>query len=127
MAQKLSFADLFDIEMEGWCIGIKKNIDNLDPRSILQVISELYGVFHAAIEKNYVFNIIAVAEHFSVAANRKVNQKTIVFYILSLFPHPKDLTAEQKKTMDQIIDQVEDTFGGAHKRLQKRWNMEEDW
>ena len=124
MANKLSFSELFDIEIEGWCVGMKMNIKNLEPRAILQVIGELYTLFHAAIEKGYSFDILSVAEDFSAATEKKVNQKTIAFYILSLFPNPENLTAEQKKTMDQIIDQVEDAYGGAHERLLKRWKKD---
>ena len=118
------FNEVFDIEMAGWCYGIERYPGEIFSGLVHAVIKELRGSFKVAIQHNYVFNVLLLAKNYSKAAKYLVHEKEIVFSILAQFPNPADLNEEAQFTMAQIIDQVEQQYGGALQRLQRRWNFE---
>lgn len=121
---KLKFPELFEIEIDGWRHGIEENAKNLTPKLLHSVIKEMSESFLIAIEKNYVFDILKIAENISKASNNIANPKEITFYILATFPHPEKFNDEQKQTLAKLIDQVEKKYGGAKDRLMKKWGKE---
>lgn len=118
---KLSFAELFEIEIEGWRYGIEQNITDLSPKVIFEILNEMEQVFTTSIENHYAFDLVSIATGFSKASRQLVKEKEVAFYILSTLPHPKNFNEKQKKVLAKIIDQAEKQYGGAKERLKKRW------
>ena len=124
MEVKDRFDEIFEIEMDGWCYGIEKYPGEVFAGLIHAVVKELAVSFKAAIEHNYAFDALKLARKVSKAAKYLVHEKEIAFSILAQFPNPVGLTEEGQFVMAQIIDQVEQEYGGALSRLQRKWNIE---
>lgn len=118
------YDEVFQVEMEGWAYGISNYPGEIFPELVFRVMRELESSFLAAIEHYHAFNIIEVATMFSRAAKYLVHEKDITFCILSLFPPPSKFDEDGQFTMAQIIDQVEQAYGGAIERLEKKWRWE---
>ncbi len=118
------FNEIFDIEMDGWCYGIEKYPGEIFPGLIHAVVRELAPSIKAAMEHSYVFDIIALSRKISKAGKYLVHEKEITFSLLAQFPHPTSLSEKAQFTMAQIIDQVEQEYGGALERLQRKWSYE---
>ena len=118
------FDEIFDIEMEGWCHGITCYPGEIFPGLVHAVIKELKPSFQRALQYNYVFNVHKLAAKFSKAAKYLVPEKEVAFSIIAQMPNPVDLTEEEQFVMAQIIDQVEQQYGGALDRLRRKWSHE---
>lgn len=118
------FNEVFDIEMDGWCYGIEKYPGEIFPGLVHAVVRELAASFKAAMEHGYVFDIIAISRKISKAAKYLVHEKEVTFSVLAQFPHPSTLSEEAQFVMAQIIDRVEQEYGGALERLQRKWSFE---
>ena len=121
---KGKYDEVFQIEMEGWAYGISNYPGEIFPELVFRVMRELEQSFILAIEHNYAFNIIEIATMFSRSAKYLVHEKDITFCILSLLPPPSRFDEDGQFTMAQIIDQVEQAYGGAIERLEKKWRWE---
>ncbi|MGI6524219.1 MAG: hypothetical protein ACOX2O_02855 [Bdellovibrionota bacterium] len=119
---KNRFNEVFDIEMDGMCYGIEKYPGEIFPGLVHALIKELSISLKLAVENYYPFDIIALAKKMSKAAKYLVNEKEITFSILAYLPHPNTLDEDGQFTLAQIIDQVEQTYGGALERLQRKWS-----
>jgi hypothetical protein len=118
------FDEVFEIEMDGWCYGVEQYPGEIFPGLIHAVIRELGPSFKAAFEHLYVFNILELSEKFAKAAKYLVHEKEITFSILAQFPNPAVLDEDGQFAMAQVIDQVEQHYGGALNRLMRKWNSE---
>lgn len=118
------FDEIFEIEIEGWCYGIQNFPGEIFPGLVHAVIRELQPSFKAAIEHNHVFDVLEISTKFSKAAKYLVHEKEIAFSILAHLPMPTDLQEEGQFILAQIIDQVEQTHGGALERLRRKWQHE---
>lgn len=121
---KNRFDEIFEIEIDGWCYGISHFPGEIYRGLIHRVVKELAVTFRAAIEHHYVFNLLDVAHRLSKASKYIVHEKEIAFAILAQFPHPGDFEEEEQFIEAQIIDQVEQAYGGALARLQRRWTYQ---
>lgn len=115
------FDEIFEIEIDGWCYGIQNYPGEKYPGLIHGIVRELRPTFVAALEHHYAFNIIEVGKRISRAAKYLVHEKEIVFSILAHFPRPSELDEEGQYVMAEVVDIVEQKWGGALERLQRRW------
>ena len=115
------YDEMFAIEVEGWCYGIENYPGEVFPGLIHAVIKELRPSFKAAIEHNVMYDILAIPKRVSRACKFLVHEKEIAFSILAQLPHPSQLDEDGQFIMAQIIDHVEQKYGGALERLQKKW------
>ena len=120
------FDEIFEIEVEGWCYGIQNFPGEIFPGLVHAVIKELKPSFKAAIEHDFVFDILAISTKISKAAKYLVHEKEIAFSILAQLPAPYDLAEEQQFILAQLIDQVEQQHGGALERLKRKWQYNLD-
>lgn len=116
--------EIFDIEMQGWCKGIELYPGEIFPGLVHSVIKELGPSIESVLKAGFAFNILALAQNFSRATKERVAEQEIAFSILAQLPNPKYLTEEGKFALAQVIDQVEQVYGGALSRLQKKWQHE---
>ncbi len=121
---KNKYDEVFQIEMEGWAYGIANYPGEVFPELIFRVMRELEPSFVLAIENYYVFNVLELSTMFSKAAKYLVHEKDIAFSILSLLPPPSKFDEDAQFVMAQVIDQVEQAYGSALERLEKKWRWE---
>jgi hypothetical protein len=121
---KNRFDEIFEIEVDGWCYGVQNFPGEIFPGLVHAVIKELRPSFKAAIEHDHVFNLIEISRKFSKAAKYLVHEKEIAFSILAQLPTPFELTEDGQFILAQLIDQVEQTHGGALERLRRKWEHE---
>ena len=116
------FGEVFDIEMDGWCDGIEKYPGEVFPGLIHAIIRELAESFRLAIEHGYVFDVLALAQKMSKAAKYLVHEKEIAFSIIANFPHPLSLSEEGQFVVCQMVEQVDNAYGGAIERFNHKWS-----
>jgi hypothetical protein len=116
------FDEVFAVEMEGWCYGIRNYPGEIFPGLIHAVIREMEPLIRNALEHNHAFDILALAKSLSESARHLVHEKEIVFSLLSHFPNPRELDEDAQYVMAQVIDTVEQAHGNALSRLQKKWD-----
>jgi hypothetical protein len=121
---KDKFDEIFNIEMDGWCYGIQNYPGEIFPALIHAVVKELSLSFKNAIDNHYAFDIIDLSKRISQAAKFLIHEKEVAFSILAQLPNPSVLSEEGQYVLAQIIDQVEQSYGGAIERLQRKWQFE---
>ena len=120
------FDEIFSIEIDGWCYGILNYPGEIFPGLIHAVIRKLRGSFRAAVDHNLVFDLLLVSKKMSQSAKYLVHEKEIAFSILAQLPHPHELDEDGQFVLAQIVDQVEQEYGGAIERLQRKWLQDRD-
>jgi len=118
------YDEIFGVEMEGWCYGIQNYPGEVFPALVHAVIRELAPSFKLAVEHNLAFDILELSKQFSKAAKYLIHEKEVTFSILARLPNPACLDEDGQFVLAQIIDQVEQSYGGAIERLQKKWAWE---
>ena len=118
------YDEVFEIEIDGWCYGITNFPGEVSSGLVHRVIRELTDVFRAAVEHNYVFNLLNVADRISKAAKYLIDEREITFSILAQLPNPVTINEDQQFILAQIVDQAEQAYGGAIERLEKKWAWE---
>jgi len=118
------YDEIFAIEIEGWCYGISTFPGEIFRGLVHRVIKELNPSFKAAVEHNVVFDILDISKRFSKAAKFLIHEKEVAFSILLQLPNPLTLDEDQQFVIAQIVDKVEQAYGGAIDRLQKKWYAE---
>ncbi len=118
------YGEVFTIEIEGWCYGVRNYPGELFPGLIHAVIRELAPTFRKAIEHHVAFDIVAIAKKFEKVARGVVKNKEIAFSILSRLPNPLELDEDAQYVLAQVVDRVEQEYGGALERLQRKWAKE---
>ena len=121
---KNRYDEIFEIEIDGWCYGLANYGGEVEPAVVFRVVAELAPAYRGAVENNVVFDLLDVATRVSKAAKYLVKEKEIAFAILSNLPSPGSLDEDGQFILGQIIDQVEQAYGGAIERLQKKWAWE---
>ena len=124
MEEDNSFEEIFKVEIDGWCYGIANYPGEIFPGLIHRVVKELSASFKAAVEHGVVFDILELSLKFSRAAKYLVDEREICFSILAQLPNPKALAEESQYVLAQIVDQAEQTYGGALERLERKWKTE---
>jgi len=121
---KDGYDEIFKIEMDGWCYGIQNYPGEIFPGLIHAVVRELGAGFKLAIEHNYAFNVLELSAKLSKAAKYLVHEKEIAFSVMAQLPIPTELSEEGQFVLAQIIDPVEQAYGGVIERLQRKWALE---
>lgn len=116
------YGDIFEIELKCWCLGLQRCQSQVDRSVLFKVIKQFAPVLREAVEHLYVCDVLDTARKLVVAAKCRISEKEIAFYILSHLPAPTELNREQADTLIQIVDQVEQSYCGAVKRMEQKWN-----
>jgi hypothetical protein len=124
LAVKDRYDEVFNVEVDGWCYGIANYPGEVFPALVHSVVKEMAPSFTAAIESNVIFDVLDVATRLSRAAKYLIDDREITFSILSQLPGPSSLSEDGQFVLAQIIDQVEQAYGGALERLERKWNLE---
>ena len=115
------YAEVFEVELRCWCYGLNRVRERVDRSVLHKVIKEFAPVLREAVENLYVCDILEISRELTAAAKCKGQEKEIAFYILSHLPDPLELKSSQADVLYQIVDTVEQAYGGAVARLEKKW------
>lgn len=118
------YNEIFAIEMDGWCYGIQNYPGEVFPGLIHAVVKELAPGFKLAIEHGYAFNALELSAKLSKAAKYLVHEKEIAFSVMAQLPCPHQLNEDGQYTLAQVIDPVEQAYGGVMERLERKWSFE---
>lgn len=121
---KNRYDEIFEVEIDGWCYGIMHFPGEIHSALIHRVIQELSSAFREAVENRYVFNLLDLAVRLSRASKYLVPEKEIAFAILYQLPNPSQFDEEGQFIVAQLVDQVEQAYGNAIERIQKKWAWE---
>ena len=124
MEEQDSFEEIFKVEIDGWCYGVANYPGEVFPGLIHRVVKELAPSFRSAIEHGVVFDILELSLKFSRAAKYLLDEREICFSILAQLPNPSQIGEEAQFVLAQIVDQAEQTYGGALERLEKKWKSD---
>lgn len=116
------YNEIFEVELEGWCFGLQHFTGQIHKAVVYRVIKELQVAFNEAVTHQYIFDIIDVSSRISRAAKYAVEEQDIAFCILSLLPEPAVLDEVQQTVLFQIVDKVDQVYGGALDRMQRKWS-----
>ena len=120
-----SYGEIFEVELRCWCIGLSRATEHVDRSVLHQVIKEFAPVLREAIENLYACDLIETANRLITSSRCHVSEKEIVFYILSLLPTPLEVSKGQAEVIHRMVDQAEKAYGGAFKRLERKWKTPE--
>ena len=118
------YAEIFLAEVECWCFGISNFPGQLYPKLIHRVIKEMSPTFRAAIDNGYIFDVFATAKKIYSACAGVISEKQIVYSILANLPLAFELEEESLFILAQIIDQVEQQYGGVIDQMEALWKRE---
>lgn len=124
MKQEASFEEVFKIELDGWCYGLANYPGEVFPGLVHRVVKELSRSFKAALEHHIAFDILDISMKLSKAAKYLIDEREICFSILAQIPPPSEFDEEAQFALGRVIEQVEQAYGGALERLEKKWKLE---
>ena len=112
--------------MDGWCYGIQNYPGEIFPGLVHAVVKELAPGFKLAIKHNYVFDVLDLSARLSKAAKYLVHEQEIAFSIMAHLPSPSEFDEDGQFVLAQLIDQVEQAYGGVVERMERKWTLERD-
>ena len=118
------YATVFPIEIDCWCFGLSNFPGELYPKLVHRVIKEMAPTFKAAIDSGYVFDIFETADKIFTASRQIVPLKHIVFAILANLPLAFELEEDSQFVLAQVIDKVEQSYGGVVEQMEEMWRKE---
>lgn len=118
------YAEVFPVEIECWCFGISNFPGQLYPKLIHRVIKEMAPTLRASIDNGYVFDIFDTAKRIFQASRGTLPEKHVVYSLLANLPMPFELEEESQFVLAQIIDQVEQVYGGVVAQMEDLWRKE---
>lgn len=124
MEVKNRYDEIFAVELEGWCYGLQNYPGEIFSGLVHAVIKELRPSFKDAIQSLVLLDLLAISKKISRAAKYLVHEKEITFSILAQLPNPSELDEDAQFVLAQVIDQVEQAYGGALERLHRKWAYE---
>ena len=119
-----SFEEIFNIEIDGWCYGVENYPGEFYPNLVHIIIREMKTMFKSAIDQKHVFDIVEIGNKFAKASKFRIHEKEVAFSILAQLPNPASLNEDGQYIMAQILDKVEQTYGGVLERLERRWGLD---
>ncbi len=121
-----NYDEIFEIEIDCWCYGFIKFPGEITAPLVHRVLKELGPVLQAAIDHNFVFDVLSTAQSLFKATAGVVSEREICFSLLAQLPTPQILTEDGQFVLAQIIDRAEQAHAGVLARMEKRWKASRD-
>ncbi len=118
------FNEIFEVEIDGWCYGLTHFPGEVHAALVHRVIKELGQSFRDAVDHHFAFNVLELSTRISRAAKYLVPEREAAFAILYQLPNPNDFGEEGQFVIAQLVDQVEQAYGGALEKIQRKWAWE---
>jgi hypothetical protein len=124
MEVKDRYDEIFALEVEALCYALTNYPGEIFDTVFYIVLGDLKDSFRTAIECNVVFDILDISTRLSKAAKYLIDERDIAFEILNLLPNPAPLSEEEQFILAQLVDQVEQAYGGAIEFCEKKWSTD---
>ena len=122
-----SYAEIFPIEIEGWCRGIENFPGELSPLTIKRIVFQLQPAFLMAFESGLQVDLVAIARQFSVAARGVVALREVLEWLVEALPGPNGLSVDSLYSIADALGQANsslpgllDRYNDLHRGEQKR-------
>lgn len=119
-----SYDEVFVHEMSEYLHALENYPGEIFPELVFRFVRELEESFVQAIGHHVAFDLLAISKQIARSGKYLVHEKDIAFCILSILPPPSKFDEEAQFILGQIVDQVEQAYGGALERLEKKWRWE---
>ena len=119
---KDGYDEIFELEVEALCYALTNYPGEIFDALFYLCLNDLRDSFKTAIESNVFFDILDVSTRLSRAAKYLIHERDIAFEILNLFPSPANLTEDAQFVIAQLVDQVEQAYGGAIDFVENKWS-----
>ena len=120
--ERLQHEKHFQSEMERWCFGISDYPGEIYSEIVFGIIGDaLAQAIDHAIRHSVIFDVLDDSSKISKAAKYLVDERDIAFEILNSLPHPDSLNESESFIVAQIVDQVEQSYGGAIDFVESQW------
>lgn len=115
--------EIFDIEIEGWCYGLRNYPGEVYTELVSSVLDEVSPCFKAALEIGLAFDVLNIAEKFVEASHYIVDHYTITKLICQKLPNPNKIEDEDELyVIAEILDKIEKQYIGIHIVMENFWN-----
>jgi hypothetical protein len=111
----------FDAEITAWCSALRDYPGEINPGIVHYLIKERREAFKEAVVHGIAFNLLDISLRISKAAKYLVHEKEVAFSIVANLPHPDSLAQADLKILGQLVDAVEQEYGGVVVRLARKW------
>jgi hypothetical protein len=119
-----TYEEVFQVQIDGWCYGIENYPGEFYPNLVHIIIREMKDMLKAALQRGVTFDVVEIAQKFAKASKFRIHEKEVAFSLLAQLPNPASLNEDGQYTMAQVLDRVEQTYGGVLERLERRWGMD---
>lgn len=115
--------EVFDVEIEGWCYGLRNYPGEVYTELVSSVLDEVSPCFKAALEIGLAFDVLKIAEKFVEATHYIVDHYTITKLICQKLPNPNKMDDEDELyVIAEILDKIEKQYVGIHIVMENFWN-----
>ena len=121
MEVKDRYDEIFELEVEALCYALTNYPGEVFDTLFYLCLGDLKDSFNTAVESNVIFDILDVAARLSKAAKYLIDERDIAFEILNLLPSPEALDEDGQFILAQLVDQVEQAYGGAIDFVESKW------
>ena len=121
MEVKDRYDEIFELEVEALCYALTNYPGEIFDSLFYMCLADLRESFKTAIESNVIFDILDVSTRLSKAAKYLIDERDIAFEILNLFPLPGSIGEDAQFVLAQLVDQVEQAYGGAIEFVEEKW------
>lgn len=116
--------DIFDLEIQAWCYGLKNFPGEIYTDLVAAVLDEVAPCFREALKSNLKINVVDIAEQFVEASHYIVDHYTITKLICQKFPNPNELSEDMDElyAIANILDEIEGQYVGFHTVMENFWS-----
>ena len=116
--------DIFDLDIQAWCYGLKNYPGQINTDLVAAVLNEVAPCFKEALKANLQFRVVDIAEQFVEASHYVVDHYTITKLICQSFPNPNDLSDDMDELylIANILDEIEGQYVGFHTVMENYWS-----
>lgn len=115
--------DIFDLEIQAWCYGLKNYPGEIYTDLVAAVLDEVAPCFKEALKSKLQISVIDIADKFVEASHYIVDHYTITKLICQKFPNPNDLADDMDELylIANILDEIEGRYVGFHTVMENYW------
>jgi hypothetical protein len=107
-----SYAEIFPIEIEGWCAGIQSFPGELSALTVKRVVLQLQPSFYKAIRSGIRVDIVSIARQFTIAARGIVSVREVAEWVILALPAPEYMVEDELYLLAEIIGAAEPSIEG---------------
>jgi hypothetical protein len=124
--RKLTFAEIFELEINAWCYGLANFPGEMSIALVYSVLRELIPLFHAAVRHETVANLPLFGRMLTRVSDYKISPVEACFSTMVLYMNPFDDEGRWINTILATVTEVERVYpdAGLLTRLARKWRWE---